>query len=241
MTSIQKGSIPLYKQIANYIRDKVDDREWAVGSQIPTEQELCDLFNVSRITVVKALERLVEEGVLRREQGKGTFVSFPQLGYETSQLRSFTEEISRQGKRPSSLVLSKRWLKPTVKVQQKLQLNEGEQVWYLKRLMFSDDVPLGVQTSYLPMNKFPNLISQVADNTSLYEILQKKYDVVIGTAYETYRAVQLDEEEKELLQVELGETGFSVERLSYFNEQPVEFVHSIMRADLTEYTVKLVR
>ena len=81
----------------------------------------------------------------------------------------------------------------------------------------------------------------VTDNLSLYSVLREHFGTIITQAIETYRAVQLDEEEKELLEVELSETGFSVERLSFVGEEPVEFVKSIMRADQTYYSVKLVR
>lgn len=241
MKAEQRGSMPLYRQIADYIRQKVDDGEWPVGSQIPTEQKLCAQFNVSRITVVKALERLVEEGILIREQGKGTFVSLPELSYESMELLSFTEEMKRKGKHPSSLVLAKKWVTPSKSIQAKLKVAADEKVWCFKRLMLADGIPLGIQTSYFPMIRFPEFITYVVDNTSLYQILQVKYGVIIGQAVETYRAVQLDEEEKDLLEVELAETGFCVERLSYANDEPVEFVRSIMRADHTFYTVKLVR
>jgi GntR family transcriptional regulator len=241
MKATRRGSEPLYKQIADYIRGKVDDGEWPVGYQIPTESKLCQQFNVSRITVVKALERLVEEGLLVREQGKGTFVSLPELTTEAMELLSFTEEMKRKGKSPGSIVLFKGWLRPSKGIQQRLKLEVGEKVLSIRRLMLSDNVPLGIQTSYLPEKRFPELIHHITDNVSLYSVLREQYATIITQAVETYRAVQLDEEEKELLSVELSETGFSVERLSFVGEEPVEFVRSIMRADQTYYSVKLVR
>lgn len=241
MKATRKGSEPLYKQIADYIRQKVDEEEWPVGHQIPTEQRLCQQFNVSRITVVKALERLVEEGLLVREQGKGTFVSLPELSTEPMELLSFTEEIKRKGKNPSTMVLVKISKEPSKGIRQRLRLEPHEKVWCLKRLMKADDIPIGIQTSYLPVKKFPNLIQNVIDNVSLYSILREQYQTIVSDAIEIYRAVQLDEDEKALLEVELGETGFSVERLSFSQNEPVEFVRSIMRADQTYYTVRLVR
>lgn len=236
-----KGHTPLYRQIADHIRQKVDSGEWKVGFQIPTEQQLCEMFQVSRITVVKALERLVEEGILVREQGKGTFVSLPELSYESMELLSFTEEMKQKGKVPSTVILEKKCTVPSIRTQKRLKLKPDEQVWCFKRLMLADNVPIGIQTSYYAVNKFPDLIDKVVDNTSLYKVLQEEYDTVISHAYETYRAVQLDDKEKELLEVDLSETGFCVERLSYMGDEPVEFVRSIRRSDLTEYTVKLVR
>jgi GntR family transcriptional regulator len=241
MKATRRGSEPLYKQIADYIRHKVDDGEWPVGSQIPPEVKLCQQFDVSRITVVKALERLVEEGLLIREQGKGTFVALPQLSTEAMELMSFTEEMKRKGKSPGSIVLSKGWTRPSKSIQQRLKMGPDEKVLSIRRLMLADNIPLGIQTSFLPEKHFPELIHYVADNVSLYRVLREQFGTIITEAIETYRAVQLDDEEKELLEIELTETGFSVERLSFVGEEPVEFVRSIMRADQTYYSVKLVR
>ncbi|WP_251551246.1 GntR family transcriptional regulator [Neobacillus muris] len=241
MKTARNRNQPLYKQIADYIRQKVDEGEWPVGYQVPTEIRLCEQFNVSRITVVKALERLVEEGLLVREQGKGTFVALPALATESVELLSFSEEMKRKGKIPGTLVLSKSWIKPVLGIQQRLKLAPNEKVLSIRRLMMADHLPIGIQTSYLPEKHFPDLMNYVTDNVSLYYVLQEHYGTIITQAVETYRAVQLDDEEKELLEVEHTETGFSVERLSFFREMPVEFVRSIMRADQTYYSVKLVR
>ncbi len=232
---------PLYKQISEYIRQKIEQKEWEIGHKIPTEHELCEQFNVSRITVVKALSRLVEEGLLVREQGKGTFVSVPPLLSEPSPLLSFTEMMKEQGKTPGSLVLEKSWKRPSSRDMERLKVSENEQIYKIKRLMLADTEPIGIQTSYLSMKRFPDLINKITDHQSLYEILQREYNLIIDSAIETYNAVQLDEEEKSLLKVDIGETGFSVERLSFSNDEPVEFVRSIMRNDQVRYSVKLIR
>jgi len=242
MTFLDPNSdTPLYKQIAEYIRQRIEQGDWVVGQKIPTENELGRQFKVSRITVVKALSRLVDEGFLVREQGKGTFVSVPPLMTQPSQLLSFTEMMRAQGKKPGSVVLEKSIKEPSRMDIERLRLKENEKVWRFKRLMLADSMPIGIQTSYLPVSRFPDLLLKVVDNVSLYRILQEEYGVIIDTAYETYKAVQLDEEEKSLLRVEMGQAGFSVERLSFCGDEPIEFVRSIMRNDQVSYTVKLIR
>jgi GntR family transcriptional regulator len=176
------GDTPLYKQIADYIRFKIDSGEWPIGSQVPTEQQLCNMFNVSRITVVKALDRLVQEGLLFKEQGKGTFVAEPQLTYGQKELMSFTEEALRKGKVPGIKILKIVQEYPPVGTIQLLKLNKDEMVWVLQRLMLEDDHPIGVQTSYLPIKFFKNLQDKISDNTSLYKILQEEYGTYIDHA-----------------------------------------------------------
>jgi|SRR5690625_386789 len=241
MGTLNKGNTPLYKQIINYIREKIDQSEWEAGEKIPTESELVEQFNVSRITVVKALERLVDEGYLRREQGKGTFVKNPSLSGEPSELLSFSESIKRDGKTPGTIILEKNKMVPSARIKQLLQLNSNENIWNFKRLMLADNEPIGVQISYFSVKTLPQFDQFVVDNVSLYETLRNEYNIHIDNAVETYSAVQLDEEERKLLAVKRGVVGFAVERLSFTADKPIEFVRSIMRSDKTNFTVKLIR
>ena len=123
--------------------------------------------------------------------------------------------MKEQGKTPGSLVLEKSWKRPSSRDMERLKVSENEQIYKIKRLMLADTEPNGIQTSYLSMKRFPDLINKITDHQSLYEILQREYNLIIDSAIETYNAVQLDEEEKSLLKVDIGETGFSVERLLF--------------------------
>lgn len=241
MTRLDRGRAPLYKQIIEHIREKIEQGEWKVGQKIPTESNLVEKFKVSRITVVKALGRLVDEGYLKREQGKGTFVKNPSLGIQPSELLSFSESIQREGKFPSSIVLDKQEIIPSARIIQLLQLKPNDKVWKFTRLMLADNETIGIQMSYFSVDRLPEFDKHVIDHVSLYKTLQRKYNIYIDSAVETYSAIQLDDDEKEILEVKRGNTGFSVERLSYTGDNPIEFVRSIMRSDKTNYTVKLVR
>jgi len=241
MTPERTSNGPLYRQIADYIRQKIDGGEWPVAYQVPTEQRLCRQFNVSRITVVKALGRLVDEGLLVREQGRGTFVAKPLLAHEPSELLSFSEEMRRQGKEPYSTILEKASEWPSTRLIQHLGLPGESRVWHIKRLMLADHQPIGVQTTWLPVTRFPELGDKITDNVSLYELLRGEYGVNVDSAVETYSALQLDAEEKKLLKADSSIAAFAVERLSFSRDEPIEFVTSVMRSDVTHYTVRLHR
>ena len=241
MTPRDQVGGPKYRRIADFIREQIDDGALAVGDQVPTEARLCEQFGVSRITVVKALDRLVDEGLLVREQGRGTFVAQPLLAHEPSELLSFTESMWRRGKRPASQVLAKSSQVAASRLREQLRLGRGQKVWKLRRLMLADGDPIGVQTSWLPTTRFPRLNEHIADDVSLYEVLRESYQTTIDSALETYSAMQLDVEERDLLGAGTDVAAFAVERLSFSRQVPVEFVRSIMRSDATHYTVRLYR
>lgn len=232
---------PKYRQIADHIRERIDDGDWAVGDQVPTEARLCEQFGVSRITVVKALDRLVDEGLLVREQGRGTYVAQPLLAHEPSELLSFTESMRRRGKLPGSRVLDKSSRVASARLREQLRLEPGQKVWRLRRLMLADGDPIGVQTSWLPASRFPKLGGRITDDVSLYETLRDSYRTSIDSALETYSAMQMDAEERGLLRAGSDVAAFAVERLSFSRQVPVEFVRSVMRSDATHYTVRLYR
>lgn len=237
----RETGVPLYRQIQDYIRSKIEAKEWAVGEQIPTEQQLGQDFGVSRITVVKAVSRLVDEGLLRKEQGRGTFVAAAGLIPEPLSLRSFTEEMKDRGLVPGSRVLEKTISDPSQRLRDRLQLARNQKVYRLVRLVLGSGQPMGLHRTYLPADRFPDLLQHLSDNTSLYRTLQDKYGVTPDEGIETYSAIQLDAEEARLLGVAPGSPGFSVERQTFHDGQPFEWVSALMRSDQFHYTVQLHR
>ncbi len=239
---IDKASgIPLYHQLQDYLRAKIERGDWEVGDKIPTEQQLSQQFRVSRITVIKAVNRLVEEGLLQREQGRGTFVTAPPEVPESLPLRSFTEEMRERGLNPSSRILNMDEIVPPKRLQTRLALEESVRVWKIERLRYANGEAVGLHRTYLPTPLFPALDTQIQDAQSLYQVLATAYGVVPDEAVETYSAVQLDNEECRLLALPLGSPAFAVERLTYARGTPIEFVTALMRSDVFHYTVRLHR
>lgn len=240
---IERGSgIPLYYQIQEHLRNAIDSSEWKPGDQIPTEQQLCDQFQVSRITVVKAITRLVEEGLLIREQGKGTFVSNRPMATAPLNLLSFTEDMVRQHLVPGSRVLSAKIIPCPPKLMEILRLNGEDAVWVIERLRTANDDPMGIQRAYLSYAHYPKLGALLEDDASLYHVLATHYHVYPHKAMETYSAVELTPEEARALDQTVGRPGFAVERITWQqNGSVIEYVRSVMRNDKYHYTVELFR
>lgn len=238
----RNSAIPLYYQIQEYLRNQIDSAVWKPGDQIPTEQQLCDRFGVSRITVVKALTRLVEEGVLVREQGKGTFVATPTLVMMPPKLLSFTEDMQTRGLAAGTEILSTAVQPCPPKLVQTLGLNDGDVVWIIERLRTANGGPMGIQRAYLSQRRFPNLGELLGTDVSLYRILAKHYGAYPARAMETYSAVELTATEATVLQQEPGRPAFAVQRTTWDTTGGIiEYVRSVMRNDKYHYTVELER
>jgi GntR family transcriptional regulator len=225
---------PLWHQLADALRRRIDSREWPPGSQIPAEDQLGELFGVSRITVRHAVRILTEQGLLRREHGRGTFVRQPLLVAGSRGLTSFSDEMSSQGSRPGSRILTCDVIEADADVADALRLEEGASVTRLRRLRLSDDEPMGIQTSFVPVPRAPDLVAQAARAESLYGLLRDRHGIRPVEATELYRVGAADAEAATLLEIAAGSPVFIVERITVDDAGPFEFAVSTMRGDRYE-------
>jgi GntR family transcriptional regulator len=239
----RKDPIPLYYQVYRSLLLRISSGQYA-ASRVPPEDELARSFGVSKITVRNALRMLEDEGIVQRMPGRGTFVHRRDLNYirETSSLLGFNEEIQTVGHKPSSRELEKRVMLPPKIPQRRLAIPSGAEVLFLKRLRNVDDLPLGVQTAYLPIQRFPGLERFDFSKESLYRILAAEYGVSLHTARQSYRIAYPDAATAELLETTPAAPGFSAERLTFdINGQPVEYVETFFRGDRFSVHITLVR
>jgi GntR family transcriptional regulator len=225
---------PLYSQLEQFIKEKIEDNIWKPGQLIPSEAELINQYGVSRTTVRQALGLLVFEGYLQREKGKGTFVTETKFERPLNVATSFTNDIISQGHKPGSITLFAEEIMPSVRIATKLRLRNNSTVIKLERIRTVDGKPVGLHTSSIVRKLVPNLkLNDLKiDNISLYEILQKKMGLKFKEATETLEASIADEREKILLGVAKGFPILHVERITYLtNGRPIEHVDMIYLAD----------
>jgi GntR family transcriptional regulator len=242
MPSLQKDlPVPLYYQLKNILLHGIESGEWKPDEQLPTESDIAARFGVSKITVRQALRELADMGRIRREQGRGTFVSPPKLQQGPPELTSFSEEMHRRGLGASSRVLEQEVIEATAVVASALQLKKGDSVFRLKRLRLARSAPMGIQTAHLPAAMVPRLVKQQLKNVSLYEILRTQYDLVPASAHETHSAVLVNKKEARLLQVPPRSPALAAERITFLADgRPLEFVTSIMRGDRYRIVLDLI-
>ncbi|MFF3671189.1 GntR family transcriptional regulator [Microtetraspora malaysiensis] len=232
------SGLPLYLQVERALQQRIDDGEWLPGAQLPTEGELGKVYGVSRVTIRQALARLVDRGMLVREQGRGTFVRDTSLTAGTRGVTSFTAELAGLGHRSGSQILEQRVVSASAcDLPKEVGLGPADRLLLLRRLRTDSAKPVGVQTALLPLDRFPGLDELDLGGRSLYETLRETYGLVPREALETFTVGGVLAEDAPMLGVEPGAHAFYVERLTFDAHGPFEYVRSVMRGD--RYQVRL--
>lgn len=228
-----EGEIPLpkYYRLKESIRDMIEDRQLGEGDLIPSERELCETHGVSRMTARQAVNELVNEGVLYREQGRGTFVAGAKIQHEIARLTSFTQDMQERGMATTSKVLGVGTESAPPKVARSLGVEPGEQIVCIRRVRNAEGKPMAVETSYLLYAFGKDILDIDLSRSSLYEELSKR-GLRIAGAKQKYEATLLNEEEAGHLGIPAGSAALLVERVTFDDgDNPFEYVKSIYRGD----------
>ena len=241
-TPLPGGRAPLYTRLRQALRERVTSGEWRTGDQLPTIRQLGELYGVSRVTVVQALDTLAQEGVLVRWQGKGIFVGQPRAAEPRIPLLSFTEETVARGAIPGSRTLRLRLEPATPGLMTRFDLKPDDRVVLLERLRLVDGSPLALQRAYLPEHVVPGLVEQPDPVESLYQVLTSTYGVLPTNAFERYEAISLTPDQARLLETQPGAPAFQIDRTtSDQHGRTIEFVSSVFRGDRYEVRLHLSR
>lgn len=229
---------PLYLQLKRWVEDAIKRGLINPGDALPSERDLAQRADVSRVTVRKAVQQLVQEGILVQRHGSGTFVAPPAQRVEQSlsQLTSFTEDMARRG-----MAVRAQWLERGLYVASPeetviLGLGAGEQVARISRLRLSEDMPLAIERASLAASVLPD---PHAIKDSLYKHLELSGSRPVR-AIQRIRAANIAEDDASLLQVPTGSAGLHIERISYLaTGRVIEFTRSIYRGDTYDFVAEL--
>ena len=194
-----------YSMIEDYIINKIKSKELLIGEMLEPDYQLAKKFQVSELTVNKALTNLAEKGYLKRIRGKGTFVNSITGNNTTSAMRhiSLTQEIIRQGKNPSSKLLEYKvvFAKDYPQVKAELKLNDDDLLHHFIRLRMADNIPVCLSYSFMPVKLIPYIDINVLDSGSLWEFLEKQGFEGTRISFFTEKIAYADKFKAELLQV----------------------------------------
>lgn len=220
--------IPLYVQIKEQIISDINNNKLKFGDKIESELEIIEKYNVSRITVRKAISELVSEGYLIKKQGKGTFViknkierKFSYISGNTK-IMSFTEELRQNQCVCKTKLLEIKEINPIEEFNLELGISPREKLLYMKRLRFIDNSPLVIEENYFSYQKYQNLLNENLEQ-SLYSILEDKYNIIpYKNSRMTIEITKSDEEQSKLLNINNLEPLFFTSNVIYDkNNDPV--------------------
>jgi GntR family transcriptional regulator, N-acetylglucosamine utilization regulator len=231
----ESSSLPLYQQLQRALRQAIENRVLGPDDALPPERDLADDFHVSRITVRKAIDGLVSEGLLVRRQGSGTFVS-ARMEKNFSKLTSFSEDMRARGRTPHSVWLRKSAGSVTPEEALTLRSSPGTPVFRFHRIRFADDAPMAVEYATVLASCLPSID---AVESSLYEALERTGNRPVR-ALQRLRAVLLAAEQAELLKANERDAGLLVERLGFLKDsRAVEFTQTYYRGDIYDFVAEL--
>jgi GntR family transcriptional regulator len=236
---IKDPRLPLYFQLMDTLLEKIELGELKEYEKLPSERELCELYNVSRTTVRQTMQSLERDGYIYKVHGKGSFVSPKIYNQSLVQFYSFTEEMKKAGRKPSTKILFFEKINCEDNIAKKMNLSENSDVYKVTRLRLADDEPMLYETSYLPVSRFENLTKNQLENKPMYEIFRESYKVTITRAMETFKAVSTRSIEAEYLQIIENTPSLMLERTTYEYDSIIEYTASIARGDKFSYTVEL--
>ncbi len=230
---------PRYMQIINYYMGIIEAGRLNEGDQMPTEEEIGELFRVSRITVRQALDGLCKGGYIYKQQGKGSFVAIKKTDMQLNHLVGFSDEMRSQGLEPTTRLIKQEIITPSETVAQALRIDTSQKIYVIVRLRCADGIPMAVERVHLPFYRFAG-IESLDLTRSLYELLRDHYGCESSKATQSIQAGYASAKDTKLLEMKPGTPVLVFSRTTFeLDGRPFEYVESIYRGDKYIFNVTL--
>jgi GntR family transcriptional regulator len=235
--------VPYYFQLASFIEQQIKAKRLLPGQLMPSEQEMCENLSISRTVVRQAMASLERKGLISKQSGKRSAISYPTYnGSLMRNLRGFHEDAVSKGQKPTTRVLELKVVRAESEVAEALQLKEGELVILLNRLRFLDGEPEVLVVTYIPECKCPNLIHEDLTNQSLYDVIARNYGLVITKGYRTVEAIALDRADAKLLGLRSKSPALLLKSVGLLEDgTPLEYFVAKHRGDRSRFRIDLIR
>jgi GntR family transcriptional regulator len=237
LVGARPADTPKYVWLKRVLLDQID-RNLVVGDALPSERELAEDLDVSRMTARRVLSELMDEGRVSRAVGRGTFVAEPRIRLPI-QLTSFTDDMTARGLTPGARTISFVTGTPSGPVTEALDLEAGDAVHVITRLRTADDVPMAIERVHLIASLAPQLTRADLEDHSLYAYLAQRHGIVVDGGMQTIRAKCATAEDARLLQVTPRDPVLHLTRTSTWRGRVVEFTVSCYRGDRYELSTAI--
>jgi GntR family transcriptional regulator len=233
--------VPLYVKIREALRTEIITGELKRGQKIPSEDELANQFGVSRMTARQGISDLIDEGLLYRRHGLGTYVAYPHVERDHTRLTSFFESARLRGIDARSRVLTVETIPAKPKVAYALDIAEDDPVIRIETLRFADQIPVTFHDAHIPYSLFSNILTENLETTHLWTLFEK-FGFKVKRAIQKLEAREASEELAKLMGIQVGSPILFKERTVFAEDgTPVEFTYCYNRGDMYSLTVELER
>lgn len=226
------AATPLYVQLSDLLREKIERGDWKPDQKIPSENELNQTYGISRMTARQVLARLVDEGLLFRVQGKGTFVAHRKISTRLPSYMGIREQLEQKGYATRTELLSQGLIEAEARVARELNVTEGSAVYMVKRLRLVEDSPISLHESYVPQELAPGMIDHDLVQRQLCAVLETEYGLRMIHVHETLESTIPSRQELKALRARPNTPLLLLEqRISSESRMPFEFSRIFFRGD----------
>jgi GntR family transcriptional regulator len=234
--------VPLYGKVEEVLASEIGRGDLKPGDRLPSEDELLARFGVSRITVRRAIQNLIQRGILEIRRGLGTFVLAPKVSQELTKLTGFVEDMDIHGRKASARVVSKSVVAANEIVARQLGISKGTRVMRIERVRLADSVPMSFDETYLPLDIGKKIARNDLRVKPIFTLLEEKYGFPLTEAEYKLEAVSASAQVAEALAVPEGSPIFRIERTSFTKgAQPIDYETLSYRGDLIRFVTRLAR
>ncbi|EQK47913.1 MULTISPECIES: GntR family transcriptional regulator [Paraclostridium] len=217
---------PIYKQIESHIKNLIQSKTLKQGELIPSEKQLSEEFNVTRMTVRSALNNLVKDGYITRQRGVGSIVLANKVYDNISAVSGFTEEMENKGYKVSNILEELNVIEADEELMNKLNLTEKENVWEIKRIRLANDKKISYMETYMPVKLFPNLKKSHCEG-SLYNYVEEVCGYKIAISEREVSSVLANDELANLLDLTKPEALLYISQVCKLHNSDVfEYSHT---------------
>ncbi|GAB2900162.1 GntR family transcriptional regulator [Paraburkholderia jirisanensis] len=235
-------SLPLYVQVEETLAQRIQEGVWAVGDQLPSEEQLIEEFSVSRTTVRTTIQNLLQRGLVEIRRGKGTFVARPKIAQALTGLTGFVEDMEALGMKATARVLGKSIVPAPADVARKLGVPLGAEVVAIRRVRLADGMPLSYDETYLPVDLGRKIVADDLAIKPIFTLLENEYDTPLSEAEYRLEAVAADKMVAAALKIAVGSPLFLIERTSYStSRRAVDYEKLYYRGDKIQFVTRLTR
>jgi GntR family transcriptional regulator len=222
---------PLYQEVFLKMKKLIRDGEYEVGHFLPTEDKLQEIYKVSRTTIRKAVNLLADEGYIEVRQGRGIKVLDFRYTQNLSYVTSVTETLRNKGYEVMTKSIFIDIIQANERQAKRLGIKEGLDIYRIQRVQNANNVPITIMENYLDVNIAPDLEKNVSETFSLYNTLEKKYNIHIDTSVDTIGAKTADFMEAQLLGIKVGAALLEIMRIEQSGGKTVSYSKTLLRAD----------